>query len=405
MPELKRLRSFSARMARKAENPTMAPPARIYSGTPRNLGFLARRLKEGGLVAVPTETVYGLAGDATSRKACLGIFAAKGRPSDDPLIVHIASLKELRRVAVPNPAALKLARAFWPGPLTLVLPKTGAVPDEATSGLPSVAVRMPSHPLFRKLIRLAGVPLAAPSANPFGYVSPTTAEHVKRSLGKRIRHILDGGPSSIGLESTIVDLRDPGRPALLRPGAITRREISRVARKAGRHLAALARRRAPGSGPDEEALQPPDPGRPPRGANGRQGRPGAVGRAWLFLRPLRAARPLPGNFFWLDEKGDPRRAARRLSRSFANSTRGFRENPRRTPERRGHRGGAPRQAGARLRQVASEGPRPIPREASRSAPWSRPSRGATPAARSSLPASRSRPGAGARRTPSLHCQP
>src|SRR5580658_5613268 len=132
----------------------MASLARIYRATPRNLALLARHLRAGGVVAVPTETVYGLAGDATSRAACLRIFAAKRRPSADPLIVHIASLRDLARVARPNPAALRLARKFWPGPLTIVLPKTATVPDEATAGLPCVAVRLPSHPLFRRLIRL-----------------------------------------------------------------------------------------------------------------------------------------------------------------------------------------------------------------------------------------------------------
>ena len=149
----------------------MAPLARTYRGTPRTLRLLARHLTTGGIVAVPTETVYGLAGDATSVPACLAIFRAKGRPSSDPLIVHIARLAELEGVAVPNAAALLLAKAFWPGPLTLVLPKTAAIPDAATAGLPSVAVRMPAHPLFRRLIRLTGRPLAAPSANPFGYVA------------------------------------------------------------------------------------------------------------------------------------------------------------------------------------------------------------------------------------------
>jgi len=181
----------------------MAASARTYRGTPRNLALLARLLRAGGLVAVPTETVYGLAGDATRAAACRRIFAAKGRPYSDPLIVHIASLRDLRRVALPNPAALKLARLFWPGPLTLVLPKTSAVPDEATAGLPSVAVRMPAHPLLRRLIRLAGVPLAAPSANPFGYVSPTTAEHVRKSMGSRIGHILDGwSPTGVNRGAT-----------------------------------------------------------------------------------------------------------------------------------------------------------------------------------------------------------
>ncbi len=195
--------------------------ARIYCGTPRQLSFLARRLRAGELVAVPTETVYGLAADAFNAKACRRIFAVKGRPASDPLIVHIASRRDLASVAVPNEAARLLAAAFWPGPLTLVLPKAASVPNVVSAGLPSVAVRLPAHPLFRRLLRLAGTPLAAPSANPFGYVSPTTADHVQRGLGRKIRHILDGGPARVGVESTIVDLRDPRRPRLLRPGGIS----------------------------------------------------------------------------------------------------------------------------------------------------------------------------------------
>ncbi len=202
--------------------------ARIYRATPQNLRRLAAALRRGELVAVPTETVYGLAAHALDSRACAKIFTAKGRPADDPLIVHIGSWRELEAVAVTNDAARKLAARFWPGPLTMVLPKKDVVPDIVSSGLPSVAVRMPRHPLFRRLQRLAGIPLAAPSANPFGYVSPTTAAHVRDGLGKRIQHILDGGPTSIGVESTIVDLRNPKRPQLLRPGAITRAELART---------------------------------------------------------------------------------------------------------------------------------------------------------------------------------
>jgi L-threonylcarbamoyladenylate synthase len=289
----------------------MAPSVRIYRGTPRSLALLARRIREGGLVAVPTETVYGLAGDATSRAACLRIFAAKGRPSNDPLIVHISSLRELGRVAVPNGAALKLAKRFWPGALTMVLPKTAAIPDEATAGLASVAVRMPSHPLFRKLITLSGVPIAAPSANPFGYVSPTTALHVAKSLGGKIRHILDGGPSAIGLESTIVDLRDPGRPAILRPGAVTRTEIAKVL-----GVSVSAHRRSPGGRGGRIA-----PGQMPRHYSPRtpvvlharislRAAQAAPAEAWLFVSRPAGARAK--NVFWLDSKGDLPRAARRL---------------------------------------------------------------------------------------------
>lgn len=203
---------------------------RIYSGTQRNIAMLARALQRGELVAVPTETVYGLAGNALSPDACAAIFRAKGRPANDPLIAHIHNLDQLDLLAHRNPAAEKLARAFWPGPLTIVLPKKDIVPDLATSGLPSVAIRMPAHPLFRALLKKCGLPLVAPSANPFGYISPTCAGHVRDSLSGKIPHILNGGDCAIGLESTIVDLRDPRRPAILRPGMIGANDIERVLR-------------------------------------------------------------------------------------------------------------------------------------------------------------------------------
>ena len=186
--------------------------ARIYCGTPRQLSFLARRLRAGELVAVPTETVYGLAADAFNARACRRIFTVKGRPANDPLIVHIAAMRDLARVARPNEAARRLAAAFWPGPLTLVLPKTAAVPDIVSSGLPSVAVRLPAHPLFRRLLRLTGRPLAAPSANPFGYVSPTTAAHVQDGLGRKDPGtFLTAGPPGSASES------DHRRPPRSRP--------------------------------------------------------------------------------------------------------------------------------------------------------------------------------------------
>jgi L-threonylcarbamoyladenylate synthase len=291
----------------------MAQLARIYRGTPRNLALLAGHIRAGGIVAVPTETVYGLAGDATSEAACRRIFSAKGRPPSDPLIVHIASLRDLGLVARPNSAALRLARRFWPGPLTIVLPKTAAVPDAATANLPSVAVRMPSHPLFRRLIRLAGVPLAAPSANRFGRVSPTTAGHVRADLGSRLSHILDGGPSRIGLESTIVDLRDPRRPALLRPGAITRAQIARalgvpVARP---RRSAAGSRVAPGQ--MRRHYSPRTPVVLHARMTARMAARGGAGDAWLFISRPPGTRPARrGNVFWLDARGDLRRAARRL---------------------------------------------------------------------------------------------
>ncbi|MEZ5414568.1 MAG: L-threonylcarbamoyladenylate synthase [Opitutaceae bacterium] len=203
---------------------------RIYRGTERNLELLAAKLQQGELVAVPTETVYGLAANALDATACARVFKAKGRPTTDPLIVHLHDLSQVTEVAKPNDAAIKLAKKFWPGPLTMILPKTKQVPPIVTSGRSSVAVRIPAHPLFRRLLKGCALPLAAPSANPFGYVSPTTARHVRDSLNGRIRFILDGGPAKVGLESTIVDLRDPSRPKILRPGAISAAQIGRVLR-------------------------------------------------------------------------------------------------------------------------------------------------------------------------------
>jgi L-threonylcarbamoyladenylate synthase len=208
-------------------------PARIHAPTPRNLRRLAALLRRGELVAVPTETVYGLAANALDARACRRIFAAKRRPADDPLIVHLAGLRAAEPLAEFNAAARVLARHFWPGPLTLVLPKKPVVPAIVTSGQPTVALRAPAHPLALRLIKLAGVPLAAPSANLFGYVSPTTAEHVQAGLGQRIGHILDGGACRIGVESTIVDVSEPGKLRILRPGAISARELLATLRRAG----------------------------------------------------------------------------------------------------------------------------------------------------------------------------
>ena len=174
--------------------------ARIFRSTPRNLAMLARKLQNGALVGVPTETVYGLAANALDSVACRSIFRVKGRPSTDPLIVHIHNHDQLTSIATTNPVAELLANQYWPGPLTLILPKKPCIPDIVTADLDSVAVRMPSHPIMRRLLRECGLPLAAPSANIFGYVSPTTADHVKTGLGRKIGYILDGGPAQIGLE-------------------------------------------------------------------------------------------------------------------------------------------------------------------------------------------------------------
>lgn len=205
--------------------------ARIHPPTPANLRRLAGVLRRGGLVAIPTETVYGLAAHALDAKACRAIFKAKGRPAHDPLIVHVPDLAHAEQLAEFNEEARKLARAFWPGALTIVLPKKACVPGIVTSDGPTVALRAPAHPLARRLLRLAGVPLAAPSANPFSYISPTTAAHVQQGLGSRIAHILDGGDCAIGVESTVLDLTHPVRPRILRPGAISAAQVARVLKR------------------------------------------------------------------------------------------------------------------------------------------------------------------------------
>ncbi|HZL46505.1 MAG TPA: L-threonylcarbamoyladenylate synthase [Opitutaceae bacterium] len=291
----------------------MTHSAKVYRGTPENLRRLARILRRGGLVAVPTETVYGLAANALDARACRQIFRAKRRPADDPLIVHVADLRMLARIAVPNEAVARLARAFWPGPLTLVLPRQPVIPDVVTAGLPSVAVRMPAHPLLRRLLRLSRLPLAAPSANLFGYVSPTTAAHVRDGLGSAIAHILDGGPCRHGLESTIVDVRDPRRPVLLRPGVITAGQLARVL---GVPVRAGPRRPSPGISPPAPGLlarhySPLRPMRTHRRITAAMVARARSDEAWIcFRRPAWAG--VAKNVFWLSGRGDVGEAGRRL---------------------------------------------------------------------------------------------
>ena len=186
----------------------------------RDLDEAGRILREGGLVVFPTETVYGLGGNALDASASRKIYAAKGRPSDNPLIVHIAKPEDAERFAIVSDAYRDLASAFMPGPLTVILPKKGIVPVQTTGGLSSVAIRCPSHPVAHALIEASGVPIAAPSANLSGKPSPTCADDVAEDMDGRVDLILDGGPSEIGLESTIVSLLGPV-PTLLRPGAVT----------------------------------------------------------------------------------------------------------------------------------------------------------------------------------------
>jgi L-threonylcarbamoyladenylate synthase len=200
----------------------------LIAASPAAVGDAAGCLKAGGLVAFPTETVYGLGADAGNAEAIARLYRAKGRPSFNPLIAHIVDLDAARRIARFDARALALAEAFWPGPLTLVLPKApgAAVADLATAGLDTVAVRVPAHAVAQQLLRAFGGAVVAPSANVSGHVSPTTAAHVQSDLAGRIDRILDGGPVEVGVESTIIGCFDA--PMLLRPGGLPREAIERV---------------------------------------------------------------------------------------------------------------------------------------------------------------------------------
>ena len=182
-------------------------------------------LKDGELVAIPTETVYGLAADALNGEAVANIFRAKGRPMDNPLIVHIADLAQVDDLVAFVPPVLEdLAKAFWPGPLTVILEKSELIPDEVSAGLDTVAIRMPSHPVARAIIQAAGTPLAAPSANTSGMPSPTTAAHVLHDMDGRIAAVVDGGPCEVGVESTVLTLCTRV-PRILRPGRVTPEDL------------------------------------------------------------------------------------------------------------------------------------------------------------------------------------
>jgi L-threonylcarbamoyladenylate synthase len=193
-----------------------------------DLEIAAALLHAGRLVAFPTETVYGLGANALDEDAVRRIFEAKGRPFSSPLIVHVASIEMARDLAREwPPEADLLAHRFWPGPLTLVVPKKDKVPDVVTAGLSSVGLRFPAHPVARALLEAAGIPIAAPSANRFTQLSPTTAQHVREGLGDAVDLILDGGPCTVGIESSVLSLAGP-RPRILRPGMITRTQIEEV---------------------------------------------------------------------------------------------------------------------------------------------------------------------------------
>lgn len=199
----------------------------IFDPTPENIQLAAARLRNGELVAFPTETVYGLGAHALDANAVAKIYAAKGRPSFNPLIVHVAEIEDAQKLSSSwLGAAQALAQKFWPGPLTLVVPKSGEVPDMVSAGLSTVALRVPAHPVALELLRAAKIPLAAPSANKSGAVSPTRAHHVLESLGQDL-FVLNGGACSVGIESTVVDVSG-ARPAILRPGILSARDIESV---------------------------------------------------------------------------------------------------------------------------------------------------------------------------------
>ncbi|HLP40632.1 MAG TPA: L-threonylcarbamoyladenylate synthase [Fibrobacteria bacterium] len=229
----------------------------ILPATPENLRLAASRLAAGDLVALPTETVYGLGAHALDPKALAKVFEAKRRPFFDPLIVHVGDRAWMPGLCSGiDPRAEALMDRFWPGPLTLVLPKSPAVPDLATSGLPTVAVRMPAHPVALGLLREAGFPVAAPSANPFGRLSPTEAAHVAAHFDSGIALILDGGPCAIGVESTILSL-DGVTPVILRAGGLPREEIEAVIGKVDVLRRDPGRPLAPGQLPSHYAPRTP----------------------------------------------------------------------------------------------------------------------------------------------------
>jgi L-threonylcarbamoyladenylate synthase len=221
---------------------------RVVAADPAHIGEAAERLRSGGLVAFPTETVYGLGGDATNAHAVAAIFALKARPSFNPLIVHVADLAEAERHGTFDARARRLAEALWPGPLSLVVErrKSSRICELACAGGPTVAIRVPGFPVARELLAATGLPVAAPSANPSGYLSPTTAQHVADGFGDADLLVLDGGPSPVGLESTVIDVSGPGPAVLLRAGGMPLAEIERLAGDV-----------TDGTAPDQEKPQSP----------------------------------------------------------------------------------------------------------------------------------------------------
>jgi L-threonylcarbamoyladenylate synthase len=275
---------------------------RILEASDSAIAGAARLLRDGELVAFPTETVYGLGGDATSETAVARIFAAKGRPRFNPLILHVPGLAEAEPLGEFDARARLAARHFWPGPLTLVLPRRagGGLSLLASAGLDTVALRAPHHPVAQSLLRATGKPVAAPSANRSGRVSPTTAAHVAAELGESVALILDGGPCPVGLESTVLDLT--GRmPVLLRPGAVTLEELTDLLGAIETAPADAGAPRAPGSLPSHYA---PDL---PLRLDALEARPG---EALLGFGP--DAPPGFAEVQWLSQTGDLAEAAANL---------------------------------------------------------------------------------------------
>lgn len=286
----------------------MPHACKLLEPTEASLDLCAQLLRDEAVVGIPTETVYGLAGNALNEVSVRKIFAVKGRPLIDPLIVHFPSIEAAEAHVEFNERARELAAQFWPGALTLVLPKKKTISDLVTAGLPSVAIRIPGHPIFRRLLQRIDFPLAAPSANPFGYVSPTLATHVAHTLGDRIPAVLDGGPCQHGVESTIVDMRDATAPKILRPGPITAEELG------------FESHSPPDQGGDDTAQAAPgmltqhySPNTPIRlFAHGSQ--PSKVHVEDAVIYNTKPASELADHIFWLSESGDSTEIAHNLFR-------------------------------------------------------------------------------------------
>ena len=293
---------------------------RIYPGNAEGVGKACKDLQDGQIVALPTETVYGLAGDALRENVCRKIFEVKMRPLVDPLIIHFHDMGQLYEIAHVPDLLLKLANTFWPGALTVVLKKMEVVPDLVTAGRDTVAVRMPAFPLMREVLEKSGLFLAAPSANPFGYVSPTRASHVVDSLHDRLGAVLDGGECQLGLESTILDLSNPGQPAVLRLGPVGVGELEEtigmgIKRKAGvmEELGGTGGLASPGTlakhySPNAN-LRLFEYGQFPTDRMGL----GSQRKAYVFFkRPPKQTLVGKGTFFWLSEEGELDEAAKNL---------------------------------------------------------------------------------------------